>query len=220
MVEREARVSAALKGVAVSRAVVALVVVMALVAQIEDQMVQGTFNAATYFSYFSIQTSIANAVGLGFLAMATFFLPQRPKALTAIMGALVAYAAMTGGVYNVLLRDSVSEPDATPLLNWPIEVTHVWVPLYLLLDWMFVRHHHRLGGSFVLIGLAYPFAWITFTLIRGAVTSWYPYDFFDPTQPAGWTGVWLYVVVIGALCAIVLGIVTVINNAKTRSVLS
>jgi hypothetical protein len=28
----------------------------------------------------------------------------------------------------------------------------------------------------------YPFCWLVFTLIRGAVISWYPYPFIDVTQ--------------------------------------
>lgn len=216
-IEPLARVPASLKVLALVRAAVALVVVMALVAQIEDQMVQGTFVAATYFSYFSIQTSIANALGLGLLALATFFLPRQPRAFTAMLGTLVAYAIMTAGVYNLLLRDSASEPDATPLLSWPIEVTHVWVPLYLILEWILNPHQHRLRWSFVLLGLGYPLAWITFTLSRGGLTGWYPYDFFDPASPEGWAGVSVYILVIGAVCAIVLFVLTLINRTKRLS---
>ena len=30
--------------------------------------------------------------------------------------------------------------------------------------------------------MLYPFRWLVFTLVRGAVISWYPYPFIDVTQ--------------------------------------
>ena len=42
--------------------------------------------------------------------------------------------------------------------------------------------------------LVYPLAWVSFSLVRGALTGWWPYPFLNPTNPAGWAGVVEYIV--------------------------
>ena len=197
---------------ALSRGSVALIIVMALVAQVEDQVVQGTFNPGTYFAYFSIQTSIANALALGVSAVTTFFVGRLPRSFSFIKGSLVAYAIVTAAVYNLLLRDDVSGSEAPALLDWPIETTHVWVPLYLIAEWALNPYRQRLSLAFLAWGLLYPAIWIVGTMARGALTGWYPYDFFDPNGPAGWLGVAGYTLAIGGLCAASLGLTLLINR--------
>ena len=206
------RTERGIKLLALSRGAVALVIVMALVAQIEDQIVQGTFNPGTYFAYFSIQTSIANALALCVSAVTTFFVDRLPRSFSFIKGSLVAYAIVTAAVYNLLLRDNVADSEAPALLDWPIETTHVWVPLYLIVEWTLNPSRQRLSLLFLGWGLVYPAIWIVGTMTRGALTGWYPYDFFDPSGPAGWVGVAGYTVAIGGLCLASLGLALLINR--------
>lgn len=206
------RLEPAIKVLALSRGAVALIIVMALVAQIEDQVVQGTFNPSTYFSYFSIQTSVANALALGVSAVTTFFVQRLPRPFSYVKGSLVAYAVVTAAVYNLLLRDNVQESGAPSVLDWPIEVTHVWIPLYLVVEWALNPYRNRLGWSFLGWGLLYPAVWTVGTMIRGAITGWYPYDFFDPSGPAGWLGVAGYSLAIGLFCLVSLGLALAINR--------
>jgi hypothetical protein len=49
--------------------------------------------------------------------------------------------------------------------------------------------------------LIYPLAWVGFSLVRGAMTGWWPYPFLDPTGPNGVTGVVVYVAGIAAFMA-------------------
>lgn len=199
---------------ALSRGVAALVVVMALVAQIEDQVVRGAFNPATYFSYFSIQTSIANALALGAFAVTPFFLRRTSQIFPVIRGSLVAYAIVTASVYNLLLREARSEPDAEAMLMWPIDITHIWIPLYLVIEWMLDPGRDRLRWSFFLWGLVYPAIWITGMLARGALTGWYPYDFFDPSGSLGGAGVAMYILGIGGLCGLCLMLCFSVNRLR------
>lgn len=61
----------------------------------------------------------------------------------------------------------------------------------------------RIGPRTIALSLLYPVAWIVYTLIDGAVSSWYPYPFLDVS-----THGYANVAVNGALVVVVLGVVT------------
>jgi len=173
-------------------------VVAALGWQIGDQVARGTFMPDRYFSYFSIQTSVANAIALIGGGLAGVVGRMEPRWFAHTRACLVVYAAMTAAVYNLLLRPAVDSADpAERLLAWPLEATHVWIPLFLAVDWLVAGSRHRLGASTLAIAGVYPAAWIVAAQVRGWATGWYPYAFMDPTGPAGWAGMAAWVGIIG-----------------------
>jgi hypothetical protein len=62
------------------------------------------------------------------------------------------------------------------------------MPVVLVADWLLDPPRHRLPRSVVLAWLAYPLAWLGYTLVRGERESWYPYPFVDVTK-LGYGGV-------------------------------
>lgn len=192
--------------------VAAIAIVAALAVQITDQVLNDAFIPQRYFSYFTIETSIANVVVLvlsGFVGLQSV---RDSGAMAALRANFVAYAIITGAVYNVLLRDVPGAPGAyVSPIQWPNEITHVWIPLYFALDWILNPHRHKLPGWTMIAGTVFPLAWLGFTLARGHLTGWYPYAFLNPGGPAGWGGVGIYVAGIAVIILALVSATALVN---------
>jgi hypothetical protein len=192
--------------------IAATAIVAALAVQITDQALNNAFVPERYFSYFTIHTSLANVVVLvlcGFIGLQSV---RDSAAMVALRANFVAYSIITGAVYNALLRNLPSAEGAyVSPVQWPNEITHVWIPLYFALDWLVNPHRHKLPGWTLIAGLAFPLAWFAFTLTRGHLTGWYPYAFLNPGGPAGWTGVWIYAAGIGLIIIALVSATALIN---------
>jgi hypothetical protein len=171
-------------------------VLVAVVTQIADQLSAGAFVPAEYFSFFTVQSSLVNVVVLlvgGWLALRH---RSDPELFTAVRMSTVAYAAVTGVVYNVLLRDLPT--DGFVGLAWPGELLHVWVPVFIAVEWVLAPGRAVLAWGRIGTAVCFPLAWLAFTLVRGVLTGWYPYPFLNPDGPDGPVSVIAYVVAISA----------------------
>lgn len=56
---------------------------------------------------------------------------------------------------------------------------HVVVPVLAVLGWALFGPRGRVGPADLLPSLVVPVTWLLYTLVRGAVVSWYPYPFID-----------------------------------------
>lgn len=178
--------------IGVARIVLGLLVLVSVVYQIQDRLVHNVFRPGEYFAFFTIQTALMDVVVLGVGAWLAFTTPKDTRLFTIVRVCIVGFAVVTCVVYNLLLRNVPGEPGYVwPV--WPNEVLHVWAPILLVLDWLFApgRASIRLRAS--LWVLIYPLAWVTFSIIRGIATGWWPYPFLNPTEPAGWVGVIEYI---------------------------
>ena len=191
--------------------VVSLVAAAALAAglatQISDQIIHGAFVPAEYFSYFTIQTSLANLVAL--IASGLFALQSArdTTTLALVRQSLFAYAIVTGLVYNLLLRGLPEEPGAfVSEFTFPNEIMHVVMPIYFAVEWLINPYRPKLPNWSILVGVVYPVLWAIGALVRGHFAGWYPYDFLDPSGPTGWVGVWLH---IGAIAALIIALMSV-----------
>ncbi len=103
-------------------------------------------------------------------------------------------------MFALLLADT----DVDTAVVWVDRVLHRVLPVVLTIDWLIdppSATHHLAAGS--LWWLAYPVAWVTYTMIRGALTDRYPYPFLDPAN-GGYGAVAIYTaaILVGALLAI------------------
>ena len=173
-----------------------------IVIQVTDRVLNNAFDPWEYFSYFTIETSIINTAVLLIGGAMALRLSHDTVLFTTVRMAALTYAIVTAGVYNLLLRNVPYEGFAG--LSWPNEVIHVWVPLFLLLDWLFAPGRPALLWSSLRLVLVYPVAWIIYTLMRGAASGGeiYPYPFLDPAN-GGWGSVVAYIV---ALSAVLVGL--------------
>jgi hypothetical protein len=196
----------------------AVTVVVALTVQIAEQVATNRFVPESYFAYFTIQSSIINVVVLLASGLHGFSTTKDSTNWTAVRAHIVAYAVITASVYNLLLRDVVVDSSAPPLLQWPNEITHVWIPLYLVLDWILNPNRSHLPAKALSLGVLFPLLWVLFTLGRGEITGWYPYQFMNPDSEMGVIGQVTHLGVIGLLIILTLigtGMVNRIHDKLT-----
>ncbi|GAA1756532.1 Pr6Pr family membrane protein [Agromyces humatus] len=165
-----------------------------------------------FFAYFTIESNLAAAVVLVIGAAFAFGgRPSDPMWFTVLRGSVVTYMAITGVVYNLLLRGLAvtGGGDSSP---WTNEVMHMIAPIFLVLDWLLTPGRLELAWRWVWVIISFPILWVTFSLVRGPlvfdqvkqVSTWYPYPFLNPArQDNGFLGVTFWVLVIAAAFTVV-----------------
>jgi hypothetical protein len=129
-----------------------------------------------FFSYFTVQSNILVALSVLPLLRdpAIDDNAWRVLRLDALLG-----IAVTGVVFVVALRPIVD-------LSGISAVTHVGFhylsPLLAVIGWLLFGPRPRVDGSTLRWALAWPFAWLGYTLAHGAITHWYPYPFLDAAE--------------------------------------
>nr|WP_179661469.1 Pr6Pr family membrane protein [Nocardioides panzhihuensis] len=160
-----------------------------------------------FFSYFTIESNLAAVAALvagGIWALARG--REEPRWIAVLAAAATTFMAITGLVYNLLLRGLV--PSAVP---WANEVLHLIGPLFLLVDLFIAPPRRRLPWPTIGTIIAFPILWAAYTLIRGEyVVSpltgdpwWYPYPFLNHHLQGGYGVVIAYVVGIAAAFTLV-----------------
>jgi len=197
--------------------VAGLIVLLALITQITDQISVGRFQPTQYFAFFTIQTAMINIVVMIAGGIMAFQLERDTQLYTAIRASIFSYALVTAVVYNVLLRD-IPNDDGYVGPVWPNESLHVWIPIYLALDWLLSPGRVRIAWSTLWLAVSFPLIWVGVTLLRGAATGWYPYPFLEPDGPNGVLGVVIYVAAISVFIIVLAALAVVINRVHTRGV--
>jgi hypothetical protein len=64
--------------------------------------------------------------------------------------------------------------------------------------------------------MVYPIVYLTYSLVRGPIVDWYPYDFIDPDEQGGYDGVTLYALGITAGFLLVGLLVVWFSNWRLR----
>ena len=202
--------------VGIVRLLAGLGLLAVIVIQISDRVVAGFFDPAEYFSYFTIETSLINIVVFlvgGWMALRR---PVDTVLYTAVRMSTVGFALITAGVFNLLLRNVPYDGPYEGLL-WPNEVIHVWVPILILLDWLLSPGRPALPWRALLVAVAYPIAWIVYTLIRGAFTDYYPYPFLNPAN-GGWVSVLIYIVALTGFLVGIAALAIAYSRRRTKRI--
>jgi hypothetical protein len=177
----------------------ALLTLVAIGTVAADLVGRGEFQPANFFSFFTIQSNL--------IAVAVFLVgairgDPASRTWELVRGASVVYMTVTLVVFALLLAGT----DVDVTLPWVDTVVHRIMPIAVIADWLIDPPDRRISFRTSLVWLAYPLVWTGYTLVRGALTGWYPYPFLDPAN-GGYATVALYVVAIFvfgmALCAVV-----------------
>lgn len=129
-----------------------------------------------FFSFFTILTNILVALCCTFLLLkpaskwAVFF--KQPATFTA----LTVYIAVVGIVYNVILRFLWSPEGMQFLVD---ELLHSVIPVLFILYWFLFVPKETLKWNNILPWLIYPFIYCIYSLLRGAISGFYPYPFIN-----------------------------------------
>jgi hypothetical protein len=157
----------------------AVLVIAALVTQVVLTSQPSAMPLGTRYirlvSYFTIQSNVLIAIAAVRLALA----PDRDGALWRVvrLDGLVGIS-VTGVVYTTVLRTE------DHLHGWAAAtdaVFHYAVPLAAVLGWLAFGPRPRCDLRTVAWSLAWPLAWLGYTLLHGSATGWYPYPFIDVT---------------------------------------
>lgn len=125
------------------------------------------------FSFFTVQSNVLVIVAAWSLAVR----PDRDGRLWRVLRLdAVVCIAVTGLVYAVVLRPIVSNEGWAVLSD---NGFHVVVPVAAVLGWLLFGPRPRVDRRTLAWSLAFPLAWLAYTLIRGAVVHEYPYPFVD-----------------------------------------
>lgn len=202
----------------VFRLVLAILILAAVVYQISDRLANGVFRPAEYFSYFTVETALIFVVIFAVAGVAAFRTDSDTALLTIVRMCAVPFTIVTFVIYNTMLR-GLPGAAADAGYSWPVwpnELLHVWAPIFIVLDWILAPGRYPLRLRAFWWVLLFPLAWVIFSLIRGAVTGWWPYPFLDPNGPLGWVGVVCYIIGIAAAFALLALLATLLCRFTAR----
>jgi hypothetical protein len=165
---------------------------VAVIVRLLESAGEPGFSAANFLSYFTIQSNLIAAAVL--LVVGAGALRGRPASerLDMWRGGATLYIATTGVIYSLLL--AADEPNLLRLTN---VVLHYLMPIALVVDWAVDRPRWAIPFRRAVVWIAYPAAFIAYTLVRGAIVDWYPYPFVDVPE-RGYPAVLVTTVVLGA----------------------
>ena len=146
------------------------------------------------FSYFTIQVNLLAGLGLGALLLKPSTAFSKYFSQGYVLTGVALYITIVGLVYNIILR-SLWHPIG--LLKITDELLHLINPILFVVYWLIFVPKERLKWTQSLNWLWFPFLYLVYILIRGAITQIYPYPFID----AGKLG--YYSIVINSLLLLV-----------------
>jgi len=157
------------------RVLAAALIVAAVINDLRDAIIGGTFNFFNFFGYFTIQTNLIAATTLVIAARFTGL--ARPQWVEYLRAFAATYLVIVVTVYWMLLA-----PTADNRWEWSNLVLHGLSCLVLVADWLLEGPRARLPLRHVGLVLVYPVVWLIVVLIRGATDGWFPYPFLDPAK--------------------------------------
>ena len=177
------------------RLLMAATVLAAIATQLSFQVAAGA-SLVNFFSFFTIQSNIIGVVAVSTAALVRANV-RGSLWLSQLRGSATLYMGVTGMIFSLLL----SGADVQTPIPWVNSVLHYIFPLFIVVDWLIDRSVRPLTLRQGLIFLAYPIAYLVYTLIRGPVADWYPHPFLDPrTNGYGFVAVMsLFVAVVALL---------------------
>jgi hypothetical protein len=151
---------------------------------------------ADFLSEFTTQSNVAAALVLLIGASFIWSGYQAGHRWDLLRGAMVTYMATTGIVFRFLVEGTRDTGGPSYYYDWASDILHQVMPIALLVDWLIMSPRIRITVRQTLIWPLYPIAFCAYSLIRGPIVDWYPYDFIDPDEQGGYGGVAVYVVAI------------------------
>ncbi|MEJ3403900.1 Pr6Pr family membrane protein [Rathayibacter sp. YIM 133350] len=167
-----------------------------------------------YLSYVTVQTNLIGAVVFGMGAVFALARNRDPRWFTLVRAGAVSYLAAMAVLYL-----GIYGPGALVggfFFSPTNQIMHIIIPAFAIIDWTSVRGRTRLPWTAVAVIMAYPVAWIALTVVRGAITGWYPYEFLDPQMAGGPGRVAVFAGLILVTMALLAWGAVAINRRATR----
>lgn len=166
------------------------------------------FRTLDYFSLFTILSNLFAGIILILSALVV------SRKIDYLRGMNATYLLIVAIVYYALLEGKGGFSYLT--LSNADFILHKLMPLVLLLDFAFDRAKEKFEYKKTLLWLIFPLVFVSYSLIRGHISHWYPYDFLDPNEIGGYSQVALYCLGI-TLGFIIFGYgIYYINNSRRK----
>ena len=149
-------------------------VICQYILMIQNRVVDSLETTIRFFSFFTILTNILVAI---FFARLTFRLQQHSSpGLNAYRGmtATTLYIGIVGLVYQFLLRHLWNPKGAQWITD---ELLHTVIPAMTLVFWCTHRKNEPLAFRQIYLWMIYPLVYLSYVLIRGHFSGFYPYPF-------------------------------------------
>ena len=129
-----------------------------------------------FFDFFTINTNILVALCLSFIALAPNSRAGKFFSKATTVTAITVYIIIVGIVYNVILRSTWNPQGLQKIVD---ELLHSVTPVLFLLFWLIFVRMEDLKWKNAFPWLIYPVVYMSYALVFGAITSFYPYPFVD-----------------------------------------
>ena len=149
----------------------------ALALQLSILLRTSTNWAGTLFNFFGYFTILTNTLVALVLTAPTVPLTGTARFATPnVRTAAAVYIAIVGIVYVIVLQELWNPQGAQALADL---ILHKLVPILYVGYWLVFEPHGRVPWRAALMWLIYPAIYLAYSLVRGAMTGWYPYPFLD-----------------------------------------
>ncbi len=168
------------------RTTLSLLIFIALIIQSLELIETGS-SLVNFFSYFTILSNVFAAVLFLMLA----FNVNKSALIDHLKGSATLYMLITLLGFIVLFGG-----DKGFLLSWVNIVFHYLAPIVVLIDWILFPISTKISFKSALVWTVPPTLYFIYCLVRGVITSWYPYPFLDPERIGGYLNVFTYFIFI------------------------
>lgn len=183
----------------------------ALISRADCVFATQTCRATNLLSYFTIQSNIAFAL-LTTLLIIRAILRVRERAWLTTLRVIITSYLIISGVTFAILMETAGLSDLPFLVPLSSRILHFVVPVYAIIDFLFLPGRLRLPLRVSLWTLIYPFAYAILTVVRGQALNWYPYVFFDPEWVGSYAGVVAYAALLAGALVAVAGVLTLASR--------
>jgi hypothetical protein len=161
------------------------------------------------FCYFTIQSNVI--VGVTCAALARD--PNRRSTTFSVFRLVgVVDIAITGVVYHVAIADLHEFKGRARVAD---QILHTAVPIVAVVGWLVFGPRRLTSNRIVALAAIVPLAWLIFTLIRGPIVDFYPYEFID-VRIHGYATVFLNAAIVTALFVVLALGATALDRWLTR----
>jgi hypothetical protein len=151
-------------------------VITQLYLMISNRVVSIPETILRFFSFFTIDTNIIVALCFSFIFLRSDSGLGRFFTKAATITAVTIYITIVGIVYNVILRSTWQPEGLQKIVD---ELLHVVIPVLFILFWLLFIPIEQLKWKNAFSWLIYPIVYMTYAIIHGAITKFYPYPFVD-----------------------------------------
>ena len=151
-------------------------ILMQLYLMIENRVVPVPGTLLRFFAFFTIDTNIIVALCFSFIFLGNKTRLGRFFSKASTVTAITVYITIVGIVYNVILR---SEWDPQGMQKIVDELLHSVIPALFIIFWLVFVPIEQLKWKNAFPWLIYPVVYMSYAIIHGAITKFYPYPFVD-----------------------------------------